>query len=151
MFIWLLSIRHLVSSFSVLRSPIFTPNTIFCGLGLTVFILSALCTCTYSCCCCLPTPPCLLGGVLPVPVSSLGFKCPDCFIWNCSYIYLSFNDERAIQGQLPKLFLPMLGVPDGGMCRHNLHSSLPDRCDSSTTCRLCRLEHVHILQHGRHF
>ena len=22
----------------------------------------------------------------PVPVSSLGFKCPDCFIWNCSYI-----------------------------------------------------------------
>ena len=46
------------------------------------------------CCCCLPTPPYLLGGVLPyfevtghpVPVSSLGFKCPDCFIWNCSYI-----------------------------------------------------------------
>ena len=46
------------------------------------------------CCCCLPTPPCLFGGVLPyfevtghpVPVSSLGFKCPDCFIWNCSYI-----------------------------------------------------------------
>ena len=45
-------------------------------------------------CCCLPTPPCLFGGVLPyfevtghpVPVSSLGFKCPDCFIWNCSYI-----------------------------------------------------------------
>ena len=22
----------------------------------------------------------------PVPVSSLGFKCSDCFIWNCSYI-----------------------------------------------------------------
>ena len=47
-----------------------------------------------QCCCCLPTPPCLLGGVLPyfevtghpVPVSSLGFKCPDGFIWNCSYI-----------------------------------------------------------------
>ena len=44
--------------------------------------------------CCLPTPPCLFGGVLPyfevightVPVSSLGFKCPDCFIFNCSYI-----------------------------------------------------------------
>ena len=42
-----------------------------------------------SCCCCLPTPsPCLLGVVLPcfeetghpVPVSSLGFKCPDGFI-----------------------------------------------------------------------
>ena len=40
------------------------------------------------CCCCLPTPPCLFGGVLPyfevtghpVPISSLGFKCPDCFI-----------------------------------------------------------------------
>ena len=46
------------------------------------------------CCCCRPTPPCLFGGVLlyfevtghPVPVSSLGFKCPDCFIWNYSYI-----------------------------------------------------------------
>ena len=46
------------------------------------------------CCCCLPTHPCLFGSVLPyfevtghpVPVSSLGFKCPDCFIWNCSYI-----------------------------------------------------------------
>ena len=46
------------------------------------------------CCCCLHTPPCLLGGVLPyfevtghpVPVSSLGLKCPDCFIWNCSHI-----------------------------------------------------------------
>ena len=22
----------------------------------------------------------------PVPISSLGFQCPDCFIWNCSYI-----------------------------------------------------------------
>ena len=46
------------------------------------------------CCCCRPKPPCLFGGILPyfevtghpVPVSSLGFKCPDCFIWNCSYI-----------------------------------------------------------------
>ena len=46
-------------------------------------------------CCCLPTPPCLFGGVLPyfevtgqpVPVSSLGFMCPDCFICNCSYIF----------------------------------------------------------------
>ena len=47
---------------------------------------------------CLPTSPCLFGGVLPyfevmghpVTVSSLGFKCPECFIWNCSYIvYLS--------------------------------------------------------------
>ena len=45
-------------------------------------------------CCCQPTSPYLLGGVLPyfevmvhpVPVSSLRFKCPDRFIWNCSYI-----------------------------------------------------------------
>ena len=74
------------------------------------------------CCCCLPTPSCLLGCILPyfeaaghpVSVSSLGFKCPDCFIWNCSYC-LSFKDERAIQGQLPKVLLPMIGVPDGGM------------------------------------
>ena len=26
--------------------------------------------------------------------------------------------------------------------RHNLHSGLPDHCDSSTACRLCRLEHL---------
>ena len=46
------------------------------------------------CCCCRPTHPCLFGDVLlyfeitghPVPVYSLRFKCPDCFIWNCSYI-----------------------------------------------------------------
>ena len=39
-------------------------------------------------------PPCLFGGILPyfevtghpVPVSSLGFQCPNCFIWNRSYI-----------------------------------------------------------------
>ena len=50
-----------------------------------------------DCCCCRPTPPCLFGGGLsyfevmghPVPVSSLGFKCSDCFIWNCSYIVYS--------------------------------------------------------------
>ena len=50
--------------------------------------------CRKCCCCCRPTPPCLFGGVLPyfevtghpVPVSSLGFKCPDCFIWNFNYI-----------------------------------------------------------------
>ena len=28
---------------------------------------------------------------------------------------LSFKDEIAIQGQLPKVLLPMNGVPDGGM------------------------------------
>ena len=60
----------------------------------------------------------LFGGVLPyfemtghpVPVSSLGFKCPDCFI----------KDEKAIKRQLPKVLLPMIDVPDGGMCgRHS--------------------------------
>ena len=29
---------------------------------------------------------------------------------------LCVKDERAIQGQLPKVFLPMIGVSDGGMC-----------------------------------
>ena len=28
---------------------------------------------------------------------------------------LSLKDERAIRGQLPKVLLPMIGVPDGGM------------------------------------
>ena len=49
--------------------------------------------------CCLPRPPCLFGGVLPyievtghpVSVSSIGLKCPDCFIWNCSYIVYPSN------------------------------------------------------------
>ena len=37
---------------------------------------------------------------------------------------LSFKDERAIQGQLPKVFLPMIGVPDGERCvRHSLSTS----------------------------
>ena len=32
------------------------------------------------------------------------------------YLYcLSFIYERDIQGQLPKVLLPMIGVPDGGM------------------------------------
>ena len=47
----------------------------------------------------LTTHTCLYGGVFPhfevtghpVPVSSLGFKCLDCFIWNCSYIVYSFQ------------------------------------------------------------
>ena len=30
--------------------------------------------------------------------------------------------------------------------RHNMHCSLPDRCDASTVCRLCRLE-PRILSH----
>ena len=66
-------------------------------LMLVVWILCDIvlfCPSKISGCCCLPTPPCLLGGVLPYfevtwhPVlgSSLGFKCLDCFIWNCSYI-----------------------------------------------------------------
>ena len=46
------------------------------------------------CYCCRPIHPCLFGDVLPyfevtghpVPVFSPGLKCPDCFIWNCSYI-----------------------------------------------------------------
>ena len=70
------------------------------------------------CCCCRPTPPCLFGGVLPyfevtghpVPVSSLLFKCPDCFIWNCSYIVYPSNMKG-----LFRVFLPMVGVPDDGM------------------------------------
>ena len=67
---------------------------------------------TCCCCCCLPTHPCLFGGVLPyfevtghpVPVSALGFKCPDCLIWNCSYTAYPSKEQ-----------LHMLDVSDGGM------------------------------------
>ena len=51
----------------------------------------------------------------PVPVSSLGFKCTDCFIWNCSYIIYPSNMKGQFRGQLPKVLLPMIGVPNGGM------------------------------------
>ena len=32
---------------------------------------------------------------------------------------ISFKDERVIQGQLSKVFLPMIGVPGDGMCGRN--------------------------------
>ena len=34
--------------------------------------------------------------------------------------YISFKDNRAIQGQLLKVFLPMLVIYDGGMCGKHL-------------------------------
>ena len=59
-----------------------------------------------TCCCCRHTPPCLFGGVLPyfevtghpVPAFSLGFKCPDCFIWNCSNIVYPSKMVRCVEG-----------------------------------------------------
>ena len=44
---------------------------------------------------------------------------------NCLRYLLSFKDERAIQGQLPKVFLPMIGVPDGVMCGKHSWSTSP--------------------------
>ena len=72
------------------------------------------------CCCCLPTPPCLFGGVLPyfevtgnpVPVSS---QVSGLFHLELYLYCIFFKDERAIQGQLPKVLLHLIGVPDGGM------------------------------------
>ena len=90
--------------FPVLPSPVF-PSPVL--LSFVTLLTCTLLSCYHShlplstdlfplfcCCCCLPTHPCLFGGALPyfevtghpVPVSSLGFKCPNCFIWNCSYI-----------------------------------------------------------------
>ena len=62
--------------------------------------------------CCLPTPPCLFGGVLPyvevtghpVSVSSLGFKCPDCFIWNCSYIVYPSKMKGPFRDNCPRYY-----------------------------------------------
>ena len=67
--------------------------TLLCCRLVRYVLTIVMCMC-FMFACCLPTPPCLFGGVFPnlevmghpVPVSSLGFKCPDCFIWNCSYI-----------------------------------------------------------------
>ena len=75
-------------------------------------------------CCCGSIPPCLFGGVLPylegtgypVSVSSLGFKCPDCFIWNCSYIVYHRKMKKTFRDNCLKIFLHMIGVPDGEMC-----------------------------------
>ena len=36
--------------------------------------------------------------------------------------------ERAIQGQLPKVFLPMVGVPDSGKCVKHSQSNSPRSC-----------------------
>ena len=43
--------------------------------------------------------------------------------------------------------VPLAG---GGRGRHNLLSSLPDRCDSFTACSMCRLKHqdIHALQNS---
>ena len=41
------------------------------------------------------------------------------------------------------IYLPMTCVSDGGMCRHNLHSCLPDHCDSSTACKMYHLKPLH--------
>ena len=79
-------------------------------------------------CCCRPTPPCLYGGVLPylevtghpVSVSSLGFKCPDCFIWNCNYIVYPSKMKGPFRDNCLRYFLPRIGVSDGWMCgRHS--------------------------------
>ena len=64
-----------------------------------VIVITVLCSLFLSICLfvlvnCLLNAFAVLGGVIPyfdvtghpVPVSSLGFKCPDCFICNWSYI-----------------------------------------------------------------
>ena len=55
---------------------------------------------------------------------------------------LSFKDERAIQGQLPNVLLPMIGVPDVGMDGKHSQSTSPrssahsrDRHREGTFCR----------------
>ena len=40
----------------------------------------------------------------------------------------------------PKNMLNRDAIAGGRRGRHNLHSGLPDRCDSYTACRLCRLD-----------
>ena len=45
----------------------------------------------------------------PVPFFSLGFKCPDCFIWNCSYIVYPSKMKGPFK-KLHKVLLPMIGV-----------------------------------------
>ena len=63
-------------------------------------------------CCCRPTPLCLFGGDFPyfeltghpVQVSSLEFKCPDCFIWNCSYIVYPSNMKEPFRDNCLRYF-----------------------------------------------
>ena len=74
----------------------------------------------------------MFGGVLPyfevtghpVPVSSLGFKCPDCFIWNCSYIVYPAKMKGPFRDNC-KVLLSMIGVPDGGMGGRHSKSTSP--------------------------
>ena len=40
----------------------------------------------------------------PVPVSSLGFKCPDGFIWDCSYILYPFKMKGPFKDNCPRYY-----------------------------------------------
>ena len=94
-------------------------------------------TLEYACCCCRPTPP-------------LGFKYPDCFIWNYGYIVYPSKIKRVIQGQLPKVFLPMIGVPDGGMGgRHSLSTSPRSSAHSKDRHRVVSFRRS-LLSHPLH-
>ena len=83
-----------LSVFSLLSASVFLLSLPSTDPSLKHFCIVHIMSALLCCCYCLPTPPCLLGGVIPyfevtgyqVPVSSLEFKCLDCFIWKCSYI-----------------------------------------------------------------
>ena len=52
----------------------------------------------------------------PVPVFSIGFKCPDCFIWNCSYIVYPSKMKGPFRDNCLRYFylrLAFLGCVEG--------------------------------------
>ena len=51
-------------------------------------------------------------------------------------------------GRLAQKIVNPAPKPGGVRFRHNLHSSLQNCCDSSTTCRLCRLEPIAQFIHA---
>ena len=49
----------------------------------------------------------------PVPIFSLGFKCPDCFIWNCRYFFYPSNIKGSFKDNCLRYFALRLGWVEG--------------------------------------
>ena len=64
------------------------------------------------------------------------------FLVCCCRTWISLDIARFYDEQCCHPAGPISGCRRG---QHNLHSGVPDRCDSSTPCRLCGLEPIHVI------
>ena len=59
-----------------------------------------------------------------------------------TFMRSSASYPAAPYGRLAQSTLNRAPIAGVGTWRHNLHSSVPDRCDSYTACMLCHLESI---------